>query len=111
MKKALIVTFALLSVAMIPEIRQVQAATQTLDGVISDSMCGKKHMVPGKTDAQCIEECVKANSSYVLVTSNKIYTLAGKPQTIAPFAGKHVHIDGMLKDNTIMVASIHEMKS
>jgi len=52
---------------------------------------------------------VTGGSSYTLVAGNKGYTLAAKPQTIAPFAGKHVHIEGDVKGNTITVTSISEM--
>jgi hypothetical protein len=108
MKKTSIFALALMSGIMIPAIQQVHAASQTIDGIVSDSMCGKKHMMPGKTDAQCIQECIKSGSSYALVVGDKVYTLAGKPQTIAPFAGKHVHIEGSLKDNKITITSISE---
>jgi hypothetical protein len=47
---------------------------------------------------------------FALVTSKKIYTLTGKSLMIAPFAGKHVPIEGELKDTTISVTSIHEME-
>ena len=110
MKKAPILTLALLSATMIPGIQQVHAATKAIDGVISDTMCGRKHMFPGKTEAQCIQECMKGTSSYALVTGTKIYTLTGKPETIAPFAGKYVHIEGSVKDSAIAVTSIHEMQ-
>ncbi len=109
MRKSTFFTIALLSVILIPTVQKVYAATQTIDGVVSDTMCGTKHMLPGKTDAQCIQECTKGKANYALVTSAKIYTLAGKPLTIAPFAGKQVHIEGELKDKTITVISIHEM--
>jgi hypothetical protein len=108
MKKSLILAIALMSGIMIPAIQQLHAASQAIDGIVSDSMCGKKHMMPGKTDAQCVQECVKSGSSYVLVVGDKIYTLAGKPQTIAPLAGKHVHVEGNLKGNTITITSISE---
>jgi hypothetical protein len=108
MKRTLLFALALMSAIMIPAIQQVHAASQTIDGVVSDSMCGKKHMMPGKTDAQCVQECIKSGSSYALVVGDKVYTLAGKPQTVAPFAGKRVHIEGSLKDNTITVTSISE---
>ena len=107
MRKTSILTLALLSAIMIPAIQPVRAAAQTIDGVVSDSMCGKAHMMPGKTDAKCVEECIKEGSSYVLVAGNKIYTLSGKPQTIAPFAGKHVQVTGDLSKNILTVASIH----
>ncbi len=109
MKKTATLTLALLSAIMIPAIQQVNAASQPIDGVISASMCGKKHMIPGKTDAQCVQECIKNGSSYTLVVGTKVYTLAAKPQTIAPFAGKQVHIEGDVKGNTITVTSISEM--
>jgi len=108
MRKTSILALALMSGIMISAIQQTHAASQTIDGIVSDSMCGKKHMMPGKTDAQCTQECIKSGSSYALVVGDKVYTLAGKPQTIAPFAGKRVHVEGNLKDNTITVTSISE---
>src|ERR1035438_7337316 len=99
MKRTSILALALMSGIMIPAIQQVHAASQTFDGIVSDSMCGKKHMMPTKTDAQCVQECVKSGSSYALVVGDKVYTLAGKPQSVAPFSGMRVHIDGTLKDN------------
>lgn len=84
------------------------AATQTLDGVVSDSMCGKKHMMPGKSDAQCVQECIKAGSKYVLVSGSKVYTMSATAATLAPFAGKHVRVQGELKSSTLAVESIHE---
>ena len=111
MRKAPILILAFVSAIMIPAVQQVYAAAKTIDGVVSDTMCGKKHMMPGKTDAQCVQECIKSGSSYALVAGDKVYTLAGKPQTIAPFAGKHVKIEGDLKDNTFTVTSIHEGKA
>ena len=110
MKMAPILTLALMSATMIPGVQQVHAATKVVDGVISDTMCGRKHMFPGKTESQCIQECMKGTASYALVTAAKIYTLTGKPETIAPFAGKHVHVEGNLKDSAITVTSIHAMQ-
>ena len=111
MRTTPILVLAILSAGMIPAVQQVYAAPKTIEGVVSDTMCGKKHMLPGKTDAQCIQECIKSGSSYALVAGDKVYTLAGKPQTIAPFAGKHVRIEGDLKGNAITFTSIHEGKA
>jgi hypothetical protein len=86
---------------------QAYAATQTLSGVVSDSMCVKKHMMPGKSDAECIKECIKSGSAYVLVVGNKSYTLKGKAATIAPFAGKHATVQGSVDNSTIAVEAIH----
>jgi hypothetical protein len=83
------------------------SAPQTLEGVISDSMCIHKHMMPGKSDAQCIQECVKVGSKYVLVVGDKTYTLKANPQQIAPFAGKKVKVQGEVNGTALSVQSIH----
>lgn len=118
MKKTPALTFALLLAFMISAVRQVHAADQTLEGFISDSMCGNNHMrmitqlkVPGKTAAECIQVCIKQKVSYALVVGNKVYKLDAKPQMIVPFAGKHVRIEGTLKDSTITATSIQEKKT
>ena len=83
-----------------------RAATQTFEGRVSDNMCEKKHMMPGKSDADCIKACIKAGSAYALVTDKKVYTLAGKSEDLGKLAGKHVTVQGELKQNTITVSSI-----
>jgi hypothetical protein len=108
MRKPYIFTYVILAAVMMPAIGQLHAATQTINGVISDSMCGKKHMMAGKSAAECVQECVKAGSSYALVAGAKVYMLAGKPAAIAPFAGKQVRIEGDVKGGTITVSSIHD---
>ena len=82
------------------------ATTQYYEGTVSDAMCEKKHMIPGKSPAACIHECVKDGSAYVLVSGDKVYSLAAKPGQLDSFAGKHVRVQGELKQNTITVNSI-----
>lgn len=105
MKKQMILTAVLFTLLM-PALHLAYAASQTFTGVISDSMCKKKHMMPGKTDAQCVEECVKAGASYVLVSGDKVYTLSAKKGLIAPFAGKKVQVQGNLQGASITVTAI-----
>jgi hypothetical protein len=109
MRKSTILTLALLAAVLIPAALQVYAAASTIDGVVSDTKCGRKHL-PGKTDAKCIQECLKSKASYALVVGANIYTLAGKPETFAPFACKHVKVEGILKELMLTVISIHEMQ-
>lgn len=104
MKKPLVVAAALFGIALPATL--AFAAPQSFEGTVSDSMCGKKHMMPGKSDADCTKECVKAGSSYILVTDKKTYTLSGKPDQLAQFAGKHAKVQGELKQDTITVSSI-----
>ncbi len=42
MKQSSLFAFALLSTVLIPAVQQIHAASQTIDGIVSDTMCGKK---------------------------------------------------------------------
>jgi hypothetical protein len=84
------------------------ATPQTFVGAVTDTMCGKKHMMPGKSDAECIRECVKAGSKYALLVGDKVYTLSGDTKQIEKLAGKKVKVTGEVKAATIAVNSIAE---
>ena len=81
--------------------------SKTFVGNISDSMCGLKHMMPGKSDKECTLECVKAGAKYVLAdtVAHRVYQLSDqtKPEQ---FAGQKVKVTGALQGNTITVESI-----
>src|SRR4051794_13101874 len=81
-----------------------QESTQTFIGVVSDSMCGKKHMA--KDVAQCTRACVKSGSDYALVVGDKIYTLKGDKAAIDQFAGKPALVTGTAKGAVLNVTSI-----
>lgn len=106
MKKTTILSLALLAATTFLACT-AWSAPQTFNGTISDSMCAKKHMMPGKSDAECIQECVKAGSKYVLVSGSKVYTLNAKAALTAPYAGKQVQVQGELKDSALTVQAIH----
>ena len=79
---------------------------KTFVGSISDSMCGAKHMMPGKSDKDCTLECIKEGSKYILIgPKGKIYQLSDqkKPEQ---FAGARVKVTGSLNGDTITVTSI-----
>ena len=88
-----------------------KAATKTFVGNISDSMCGLKHMMPGKSDKERTLECVKAGSKYVLadLAHGKVYQLSDqkKPEE---FAGQKVKVTGTIKGDTINVTAIEPAK-
>jgi hypothetical protein len=86
------------------------AAEQTLKGVVSDSMCGRKHMMPGKTDAECIRECIKAKSKYALVTADKTYTLQAQATELEKLAGKQVQVIGEIEGTSLKVSKITPTK-
>ena len=65
----------------------VSAATMTMTGMISDSMCGASHakmMAAHKdakmTDRDCTLGCVKAGGKYVFVSDGKVYQIANQNQ-------------------------------
>src|ERR1700681_873217 len=71
------------------------AAPQTLNGVVTDDMCGKKHaMMPGKPDSECIRACVKSGSKFALLVGDKIYILKGDAKQIDHYAGMKVKVAG-----------------
>ena len=84
----------------------IAQATQTLTGTVSDSMCGKTHMMKGATAAQCTRECVKSGSDYALVVGDKIYTLKGDKAAIDKFAGANVTVKGKADGSVVTVESI-----
>lgn len=83
---------------------------QTLTGVISDSMCGAKHMMPGSSDADCVRECIKGGAKYVLVVDKKIYTLSGHERDLDRLAGQKVSLSGAVKGDKVQVATVAAAK-
>jgi len=79
---------------------------QTFTGIVSDSMCGKQHMMKDKSAAECTRECVKSGSDYALVVGDKVYTLKGDKSAIDKYAGEKATIKGAEKGDTITVSSI-----
>ncbi|HYE26289.1 MAG TPA: hypothetical protein VEG32_13935 [Clostridia bacterium] len=82
-------------------------ASQTaVTGILTDDMCTKKHMMPGKPNADCVRECIKHGAKYVVVSGGKVFVLKGNPEEFSPLAGKKVKITGEQKGDTFTVASI-----
>lgn len=86
----------------------LMASPQTVEGVISDTMCGKQHMLPGKTDAQCIKECIGGKTQYALVVGEKVYGLSGSASEFEKYAGKRVRVSGEFAKDTIVVHSVSD---
>lgn len=85
------------------------AGKKTLNGVVSDSMCGAKHMMPGNP-ADCTHACVKQGSKYALVVGEKVYTLDTSDKAVLEqldkLAGEKATISGSVKGDTIEVSSV-----
>jgi hypothetical protein len=106
MKKMFASLMILTALCAIP----AMAATTTLTGVITDDMCGAKHMMPGKPDAECVRACVKSGAKFAVLSGGKVYVLAGKSSEVSALAGKKATVSGDLKDNTLTVNSIAAAK-
>ena len=96
---ALILLFAIVSFA----------ADKTFTGTLTDNMCAKEkqHMIPGKSDADCVRECAHHGGWFVLATpDHQIYKLKADAKQLDPLAGKQVKVTGQLSGDTIAVSSI-----
>lgn len=86
---------------------------QTFKGEVSDTMCGKKHMMEGDA-ASCTRACVGKGSSYALVVGDKVYTLDAKDKTaldqLDKLAGKQASVKGTVDGDTITVSSVAAAK-
>lgn len=82
---------------------------QTFKGEVSDSMCGKKHMMEGDA-AGCTRACVGKGSSYALVVGDKVYTLDTKDKAtldqLDKLSGKQAKVKGTANGDTIAVSSV-----
>ena len=107
MKKTSITTLVLVSALALGG-RTLRAATMTLEGTVSDAMCGATH--PVKDAAACTKSCVNKGSDYALVVADKVYTLkttdAKEKADLAKLAGKMAKITGNVTANTVMVTSV-----
>jgi hypothetical protein len=77
-----------------------------LQGVVTDSMCGRKHMISGN-DAACVRTCVKGGSHYALLVGDKVHPLAGQDEALQKLAGELVNVSGTMDTGgVIQLASV-----
>jgi len=86
-------------------------AQQTFNGVVTDTMCGKQHMMADEPPAQCTRECVKSGKAdYALMVGDKMYKLKGDKAAIDKLAGEKATVKGTAQGDTITVSSIAASK-
>jgi hypothetical protein len=85
-------------------------AEQTLTGVVSDAMCGRAHMMKGKSDAECLRYCVKNGTKYALVSGKTVYTLEGHEADLDRYAAQEVTVTGKVSGTTMAVSAIAPAK-
>ncbi|HVO98879.1 MAG TPA: hypothetical protein VMT15_12465 [Bryobacteraceae bacterium] len=86
------------------------AAADTFTGVITDTMCGAKHMMKDQSDEKCVRMCVKGSSQYALFDGQNVYKLSDQ-KSPAKFAAQKVKVTGTLdtKTKTIKVTSMEAL--
>jgi len=81
------------------------AATVTMDGMISDSMCGKSHAgmgEMGKNAKECTRGCIKAGGKYVFVSKGKVYQIDNQDYAgLEEHAGHTVKLTGSMTGSTV----------
>jgi hypothetical protein len=86
-----------------------KSVQQTFTGVVSDSMCGAKHMMPGDPVA-CAHACLKQGSKYALVVGDKVYTLDASDKAatdeLDKLIGQKAKVSGTAEGDTIKVSSV-----
>lgn len=83
-----------------------QSNKTTLTGVVTDTMCGGKHMIKDKSAAECTRVCVKQGMQYGLLVGEKVYTLKGDTHAIDKVAGQRATVTGTVSGNTVKVDTI-----
>ncbi len=106
MKKVL----SIATLALFLSLSGLASQTTTVTGVLTDDMCTKKHMMPGKPNAECVRECIKHGAKYVVVSGGKVTELAGNKDKFNEFAGKKVKITGETNGTTLKVSSIEAVE-
>jgi len=107
MKKLLLV---LLAVSLLFFMVGLVAAadSQTVNGYVSDSMCGAKGAKDGHTD--CMNKCVSKGAKYVIVTdSDKKVLAVDNPDVLKGHEGHHIAATGKVTGDSIHIDSMKMM--
>jgi len=106
MKRALAFVTVVLSFAPISAI----AADSTINGWISDAMCGAKHTGTG---AACVKKCIEGGEAPVFVdeTKKEVWTI-DNPEAVKAFYGDHVTVSAIADNSkkSVHIDSIAEAK-
>ena len=83
---------------------------KTLTGMVSDTMCAKKHMAKGTPDADCVRMCVKNGNSFALIAGDQVYALKGHSADLDKLAGQKVTVTGTVTGQSLAVDSVAPAK-
>jgi hypothetical protein len=81
------------------------AKDMTVNGYVSDSMCGAKGA--SESHAGCMNKCIMKGAKYVVVTDGDQKVLnVSNPDALKGHEGHHVAVTGDVKGDTIHVDSL-----
>jgi len=105
MKKLLLIGLALCMVLMMVAVISAAAAdSSTVNGYVSDSMCGAKGAAAGHE--ACTKKCLDKGAKMVVVTdSDKKVLAVDNPDALKGHEGHHVAVTGKVTGDSIHVDS------
>ena len=107
MRKSYVVGLALMAGLFFAGNGTLQSAEKkTLEGTISDTMCGVKHSMGNLSAAECTIQCVEMGSKFALVVGTEVYELDGKADELKALAGQKVKLTGNVDGKKIQVESV-----
>ena len=107
LNKAQVLAWALLAGTLLVGGPLLESAERkTLEGTVSDAMCGIKHGMGDMSDAECTVKCVEMGSKYALVVGGDVYELDGKSDDLRKLAGQKAKLTGMVDGKKIQVESV-----
>ena len=89
-----------------PSASAPQAQGRRFTGMITDSICGARHMRNSHlSSAECAQACVRKGANYVLVDGERRYLLIGAEDSLTKLAGERANVIGTLEGDAILVTS------
>jgi hypothetical protein len=107
MKKILLLLLALSLVLFLASLVSASDKT-TVNGWVSDSMCGAKGAKEGHTD--CMMKCLSKGAKAVIVTDKDQKVLAiDNPDAVKGHEGHHVSVTGTVTGDSVHIDSMKMM--
>jgi hypothetical protein len=107
MKKVLLMLLALSLVLFMVSVVSASDKT-TVNGYVSDSMCGAKGAKEGHAD--CMKKCLSKGAKAVIVTDKdqKVLTI-DNPDAVTGHEGHHVAVTGTVTGDSVHIDSLKMM--
>ncbi len=107
MKKSVLILVAASLVSLVGVLAYA-ADSATVNGYVSDSMCGAKGANAGHAD--CMNKCLSKGAKYVIVTdSDKKVLTVDNPDALKGHEGHHIAATGEVTGDSIHIDSVKMM--